>query len=66
MIIFLKNKECEQEQTQDSNDEDDKGEETVEDKISSTVRYLVKQKLLEEFEETAGTYYEEELERYVN
>ena len=44
-------------------------EETVEDKISSTVRYLVEhdvkeiEQLLELFENTAGTYYEEELER---
>ena len=41
----------------------------MEDKISSTVKYLVEhdmkeiQQLLELFENTAGTYYEEELEK---
>ena len=51
---------------EDSSEEE---EETVEDKISNTVRYLVEhdaneiQQLLELFEQTASTYYEEELEK---
>ena len=51
---------------EDSSEEE---EETVEDKISNTVRYLVEhdaneiQQLLELFEKTASTYYEEELEK---
>ena len=52
----------------DDSSEDDE-EETVEDKISSTIRYLVEhdlkeiQQLMALFEQKAGTFYEEELEK---
>ena len=58
------------EEVEDSSEEEE--EETVEDKISSTVKYLVEhdmkeiQQLLQGFENTAGTYYEEELEKLRN
>ena len=63
---YLSSKQALGKEEEDSSEEE---EETVEDKISSTVRYLVEhdmkeiQQLLELFENTAGTYYEEELER---
>ena len=62
---YLSSKQALGTEEEDSSEE----EETVEDKISSTVRYLVEhdmkeiQQLLELFENTAGTYYEEELEK---